>query len=271
MTFLFDIIKKVVFGVLLSFVVWWVAGAMHFPFVFQVVFVLYVVLGVSVFILLDAPPLRPVSGGVAIVGLVVFYLVMSVFFTGGVTILPQYDPNVEKGKIQKILAPRLAKTEYGKRLALQKQVDVLNQQAESIMDRLSVIGGTAVAAVGPVGGASGPLDLAAFGDDHVAAGKEVYDLYECYNCHKLGGKGGTKKRGPHMDNLGNILTKEQIKQKIFEPTAFYAEGFEKEYKKGLMPKKYKELMTDGELEVLVTYLVSLKDESVKTPKPVFPE
>ena len=99
----------------------------------------------------------------------------------------------------------------------------------------------------------------------------MYNLYECYNCHKLGGKGGTKKRGPHMDNLGNILTKELIKQKIFNPMLFYAEGFEKEYKKGLMPKKYKELMTDGELEVLVTYLATLKDTSVKTPKPVFPE
>tara|TARA_B100000315_G_C14556753_1_gene578534 strand:- start:1478 stop:2122 length:645 start_codon:yes stop_codon:yes gene_type:complete len=214
--------------------------------------------------------MAPLSGGMALVGLVVFYLGVSVFFIGGAAVLPQYDPSVEKGKIQKLLAPRLAKTEYGQQLALQKQVDALNQQAESIMERLSVIGGTAVAAVGPVTMESGPFDLAAFGDDPVAAGKEVYNLYECYNCHKLGGKGGTKKRGPHMDNLGNILTKEQIKQKIFEPMLFYAEGFEKEYKKGLMPKKYKELMTDGELEVLAAYLVTLKDASVNTPKPVFP-
>ncbi len=266
----FNIFKKTFFGILLSLIVWWVSGAMHFPFVFQVMFVLYVVLGVAVFILLDAPPMKPFSGAAAIVGIVVFYLAISIFFIGGGAVLPQYDPNVEKGKIQKLLAPRLAKTDYGKRLALQKQVDVLNQQAASIMDRLSVIGGTAVAAVGPVAVSSGPLDLASFGDDHVAAGKEVYNLYECYNCHKLGGKGGTKKRGPHMDNLGNMLTKEQIKQKIFEPMLFYAEGFEKEYKKGLMPKKYKELMTDGELEVLVTYLATLKDTSVKTPKPIFP-
>ena len=266
----FNIFKKTFFGILLALIVWWVSGAMHFPFVFQVMFVLYVVLGVVVFILLDAPPMKPFSGGAAMVGIVVFYLGISTFFVGGGAVLPQYDPNVEKGKIQKLLAPRLAKTEYGKRQALQKRVDALNQQAASIMDRLSNIGGTAVAAVGPVVVESGPLDLASFGDDHVAAGKEVYNLYECYNCHKLGGKGGTKKRGPHMDNLGNVLTREQIKQKIFEPMAFYAEGFEKEYKKGLMPKKYKELMTDGELEVLVTYLATLKDTSVKTPKPIFP-
>ncbi|HIO22678.1 MAG TPA: hypothetical protein EYN18_09885, partial [Nitrospirales bacterium] len=60
--FLFNIVKKTFFGVLLSLVVWWVSGAMHFPFVFQVMFVLYVVLGVTVFILLDAPPLKPISG-----------------------------------------------------------------------------------------------------------------------------------------------------------------------------------------------------------------
>ena len=189
--FLFNIVKKTFFGVLLSLVVWWVSGAMHFPFVFQVMFVLYVVLGVTVFILLDAPPLKPISGGFAVLGIGVFYLAISVFFVGGATVLPQYDPNVEKGKIQKILAPRLAKTEYGKRLALQKQVDALNQQAESIMDRLSVIGGTAVAAVGPVTVDSGPLDLASFGDDHVAAGKEVYNLYECYNCHNQRKKNGS--------------------------------------------------------------------------------
>ena len=68
----FNIFKKTFFGILLALIVWWIAGAMHFPFVFQVMFVLYVVLGVVVFILLDAPPMKPISGGVAMVGLVVF-------------------------------------------------------------------------------------------------------------------------------------------------------------------------------------------------------
>ncbi len=265
-----NIFKKTFLGGVLSLITWWVAGAMHFPFVFQVMFVLYIALGVGVFILLDAPPMPALSGGVALVGVIVFYFVISLVFVAGGAILPQYDPNVEKGKIQKLLTPRLAQTDYGKRLALEARVAALDEQAASIMSRLNDIGGTAVAAVGPVTVSSGPLDLASFGDDPVAAGKEVYNLYECYNCHKLGGQGGTKKRGPHMDNLGNVLTKEQIRQKIFEPTLFYAEGFEKEFKKGLMPKKYKELMTDGELEVLVTYLATLKDTSVLTPKPIYP-
>ena len=270
--FLFTIFKKTFFGVLLSLIVWWVSGVMHFPVVFQIMFVFYGFLGVVVFILLDAPPVEPISGGAAIVGIVVFYLGISILFIGGGAILPQYDPHVEKGKIQKILAPRLAKTEYGKQQALQKQVDALTSQAQSIIQRLEMVSGTAIASVGPVTTTRTPEEiLASLGGDPIAAGKEIYSLYECYNCHKLGGKGGTKKRGPHMDNLGNMLTLDQIKTKIFDPTAFYAEGFEKEYKKGLMPKKYKELMMDVELEALAAYLVSLKDPSVETPKPIFPE
>ena len=69
---------------------------MHFPFVFQVMFVLYIALGVGVFILLDAPPMPALSGGVALVGVIVFYFVISLVFVAGGAILPQYDPNVEK-------------------------------------------------------------------------------------------------------------------------------------------------------------------------------
>ena len=52
------------------------------------------------------------------------------------------------------------------------------------------------------------------------------------------------------------------------PRAWMAEGFEKEYNKKLMPDKYKELMSDQEIEELVAYLATLKDTSVQTPKPI---
>jgi len=103
----------------------------------------------------------------------------------------------------------------------------------------------------------------------VAMGKEIYDLQECYNCHKIGGQGSVKKRGPVLDNIGSLLTIDDIKKKIFDPTYLYAEGFEKEHKKGLMPDKYKELMTEDELSALAAYLNTLKNPSVETPKPVF--
>src|SRR5437773_2530368 len=80
--------------------------------------------------------------------------------------------------------------------------------------------------------------------------------------------GGEKKRGPHLDNVGNLMKPEELKEKILNPRAYMAEGFEKEYNKKLMPDKYKELMADQDIDQLVAYLSSLKDSSVETPKPV---
>ena len=102
----------------------------------------------------------------------------------------------------------------------------------------------------------------------MALGKEQYELQECYNCHKVGGKGGLKKRGPHLDNVGSLMKPEELKEKLLNPRYYMAEGFEKEYNKKLMPDKYKELMADQDIDQLVAYLSSLKDSSVETPKPV---
>ncbi|MGH7254642.1 MAG: c-type cytochrome, partial [Nitrospirales bacterium] len=116
----------------------------------------------------------------------------------------------------------------------------------------------------PAGRASVGLD----GGDLVVRGKLIYEDYECYNCHKIGGLGG-KKRGPKLDNIGNLVTPVQLKDKIFNPEAWYAEGFEKRTK-DKMPDTYRDLMSDKELEALVSYLMTLKDPTVDTPKPVFP-
>ena len=88
-----------------------------------------------------------------------------------------------------------------------------------------------------------------------------------YNCHKLFGQGG-KKRGPELDNIGNLMTSEALREKILDPKSWMAEGFDKQYKKGKMPDKYKDLMFDEEIDALVAFLVSLKDASVNTPKPI---
>ena len=48
-----------------------------------------------------------------------------------------------------------------------------------------------------------------------------------------------------------------------------AEGFDKQFKKGKMPDKYKDLMFDEEVDALGRLsLATLKDTSVKTPKPI---
>jgi len=103
--------------------------------------------------------------------------------------------------------------------------------------------------------------------DLVALGKEQWELQECYNCHKLFGSGG-KKRGPVLDNIGSLMTSEQLREKLLYPKKWKAEGFDKQYKKGKMPDKYRDLMFEEEIVALIAFLSTLKDASVDTPKPI---
>jgi mono/diheme cytochrome c family protein len=269
-SFIGILIKRILLGAVAAVVLFLLTRfVFHFPLVFQVMFVLYAGLGTVVFILLDAPTVSPFSGVKALVALVAFYAVISGAFIAGANFLPQYDPTVEKGKIDKIVKPKLAATDKGKMDELLKRSVELNAQSQAIMKRLEALGGAdkLKAAEGDKGGGGAASPAAAAGD-LVAVGKEQYDLQECYNCHKIGGKGSVKKRGPVMDNIGNLMKPEEMKEKITNPRAWMAEGFEKEYNKKQMPDKYKELMTDQEIDALVAYLATLKDASVQTPKPI---
>ena len=257
-----NIIKKGVIGVIVGIVLVAVAKATHFPLVFQVMFFIYAMLGAAVFILLDAPSLNRLEGIKAIVGLVLFYLVLSGVYIGGASGLPQYDPEIEKGKIEKLLKARRARTKQGKAEELIARAKALNERAVSIEQQLKILGG----GVQVVEEAATPVSSAAAGD-LVALGQEQWELQECYNCHKLFGKGG-KKRGPELDNIGNLMTPEALRQKILDPKSWKAEGFDKQYKKGKMPDKYKDLMFDEEVDALVAFLATLKDTSVNTPKPI---
>ncbi len=264
----FDIIKwKLVTSTVVGIALWFTAGFFEFPLVFKIEFVCYAVLGFLLFVLLDLPPMPEVSGGKAIASIVVFYLPCAGVYTAGGTFLPQFDPAWEMGKIQKITDAKLRANPEVTPNELSAQADEVRDLAGEIMARLSSLEETMT-------GQSQEFDTEAPrrrptadpDGDPVAYGKDVYEIYECYNCHKLGGKGGVKKRGPKMDNLGNITTAEDLKKKIFYPKTFMAEGFEKAFKKKTMPDKYKELMTDGELDALVIYLMTLKNDKVETPK-----
>ena len=252
-------------GAILVPIVWFGSAAMHFPPVFQVMFVSYILLGMTVFLLLDAPPVPQLTGWKAGAALVGFYALISAAYVSGATFLPQYDPAVEKGKIDKIVKPKM-ETPESRRAKLEellKKTDELQAKSATLqaeLDRLAPAPKASVPSAQPAPSKS---------VDVIARGKEVYELHECYNCHKIGGKGSVKKRGPVLDNIGSYLTKDDIKKKIFDPGYLYAEGFEKEHKKGVMPDKYKELMTEEELDALASYLSTLKDSSVETPKPVF--
>ena len=268
MTFMKIILKKGVVGIVVGGILVALAKALGFPPVFQAMFFTYAMLGAAVFILLDAPPVKPVSGVKALIALVVFYAILSVVYVGGASLWPQYDPEVEKGKIAKLLKAKRAKVlpERERLDESLRQAEALEAKLRSLTARLNRLAPAASPDAGTFADSlkptSGPMTL-------VARGQEVYDLYECYNCHKIGGKGSVKKRGPKLDNIGSLLTIEDLKKKVLDPAYLYAEGFEKQHKKGQMPDKYKDLMTDEEVNALAAYMSTLKNPAVETPRPVF--
>jgi mono/diheme cytochrome c family protein len=222
-------------------------------------------LGAAVFILLDAPAVKPLGGIKAVLALILFYGVLSAAYIGGASFLPQYDPEDEKGKIDKLL-----KAKREKAMQEPAQVEALLKEAAELDAKVKVLSAR-LDRVAPAPVSQGSMQVASPSGtvSLVVRGKEVYELHECYNCHKIGGQGSVKKRGPILDNVGSLLTRDDIKKKVFDPTYLYAEGFEKEHKKGVMPDKYKELMTEEELDALGAYLSTLKNPAVETPKPVF--
>lgn len=259
------VIRKLIVSVILGVLIWFGSGQLGFAQVFQWMFVVYVGLGFLVFVLLDAPPLPRLSGWLAVVALIGFYAVISATYILGAIALPQYDPEVEKGKIEKLLKRK------------RERVQAKSQEVDNLLLKMQAIEGKTqhvMARLSKLAPALAPSPTKGIGSTGTGAmtvvdrGKEVYQLYECYNCHKIGGEGG-KKRGPILDNIGTYLTVEDMKRKIFDPTYLYAEGFEKQHKKGKMPDKYKELMDEEEVNALATYLSTLKDTSVNTPKPIF--
>jgi Cytochrome c len=259
-----SVMKKTAIGVLVGVLLVVGAKLTHFPFVFQVMFFIYAMLGALVFILLDAPAMKRLEGFKAVVALVVFYLLLSGLYIAGASILPQFDPEDEKGKIDKVLKLRRAQSEQGKAEELITRAKELDERAQALQKQLSSLGVGAQVEVPEQAGGTGAGTASG---DIITRGKEQWELQECYNCHKLFGQGG-KKRGPIMDNIGNLMTPEQIKEKILDPKSWKAEGFDKQYEKGKMPDKYKDLMFPQEIDALVAFLASLKDPSVDTPKPI---
>lgn len=263
-------IKKIIIGLVVGGILFGVSLALGFPPIFQMMFVAYAVLGTLVFILLDAPAMAPISGVKAVIGLLAFYLVLSAAYITGASLWPQYDPEDEKGKIDRILAPKRKLAEIGKTEELLARAKGLEEQAKAIHERLKNLSkdlpeAAGVAAPGAAGAPAAGLPTDA--KDLETRAFAIWQDQECYNCHKLKGEGG-KKRGPELDNIGSYMVAADIKQKILDPKSFMAEGFEKEYEKKKMPDKYKDIMDDQDVEILAAWLAGLKNASVQTPKPI---
>ncbi|HEU4683835.1 MAG TPA: cytochrome c [Nitrospira sp.] len=259
---------KIVIGLAVGAVLWIGTMALDFPTIFRWMFFAYAMLGTAVFLILDAPSLKPMSGGKALGALIVFYLVLCTVYIAGGSLWPQYDPEDEKGKIEKILKPKRAATEQGKAEELIARAKALDEQAKALAERIKALGGDQAPAAQAAGGAGAPpATAAAAGSDVLKIGEDQWQLQECYNCHKLRGEGG-KKRGPELDNIGNLLPPEEIAKKILDPKSYKAEGFDTEYEKGKMPDKYKDLMEMKDVEALAAWLSTFKNTSVNTPKPI---
>ena len=252
---------KLVWTVGISIVVWIVSGLIGFPRLFQWMFIGYVIGGFFFFILLDARPVKQKSGGRAVFSVIVFYIILSFIYTLNGFMWPQYDPAEEKAKIAKIIKPgeRLSRTDLEAKVAeLTKKVEELTSQIER--GEVVMPGQVAMKEAGKPG-VTAPPKGAGPSPALIARGKEVYDLYECYNCHKVGGKGGVKRRGPELDNVGKEFTVEQTKKRIWYPYApgtKATEGFEKEFDEQAMPDYYPEQISKEEMNALVAYLFSLK-------------
>ncbi|MEW6325715.1 MAG: c-type cytochrome [Nitrospirota bacterium] len=266
------IIWKAVAAAAAGAVLFIASGALGFPFIFRLMFVAYAGLGFMVFVVLDAPPLRPFSGWSALAAIAGFYLICSAAYVAAGILLPQFTSSKEVEGIGR-------KTEKYRREAeqvesLSAQTKELSAKADEIIAKLNQLRSqgasledidTSVETVS----ISPSIPFANLTPEQlVERGKLVYQDHECYNCHKVGGKGG-KKRGPALDNIGNLATEAQLKDKIFHPEVWMAEGYE-ERKKDKMPDKYPDVMSDEELHALVSYLVTLKNPAVETPKPIFP-
>jgi hypothetical protein len=224
------------------------ARALEFPFVFQMMFFAQALFGAVIFMLLDAPSVRAMSGTKAALATLVFYIVLCTVFGAGASMWPQFDPEDEKGKIAKILAPKRAATEQGKAEELIARTKALDEQVKALEVRLKALGGgQQVAKELPVGGVP-PVEAKAATGDFMKIGEEQWQLHECYNCHNL--------------------TAAEIKQKIFYPKTYMAEGFEKEWEKGKMPDKFKDVMEDSDAMALASWLSTFKNTSVNTPKPI---
>lgn len=103
------------------------------------------------------------------------------------------------------------------------------------------------------------LSMANNAEDKKTAGseaggvKEVVTQFGCQACHVILGRGGAL--GPSLENVGNRMNADQIRQSIVEPDAMITEGFPS----GVMPSNFSEQISDTELDALVIFLLEQRD------------
>lgn len=259
-------IVKVVIGLVVAAGFWFTSMAMEFPPVFQIMFIVFAVAGTFVFLMLDVPHTTPPSGWIGLISVIGFFALVGFGYGAAASLWPQFDPGDEREKIAKLLEGKENPLDPWRGEEVIARIKELDEKGKALEERIKNLGSGQVAL--PMASDPGPAPApAGGGGDIMKLGEEQWQLQECYNCHKIRGEGG-KKRGPELDNIGSLLTMEEIKLKILDPKSFMAEGFEKEWEKGRMPDKFKDVMSDGEVTALATWLSEFKNTAVATPKPI---
>ena len=86
---MWNVIKKLSIGLVVGGVLVGITRALEFPFIFQMMFFGYAMLGAAVFMLLDAPSLGTMSGVKSLIALVVFYIVLCTVYISGASMWPK--------------------------------------------------------------------------------------------------------------------------------------------------------------------------------------
>ncbi|MDH4187075.1 MAG: hypothetical protein OEV08_08755, partial [Nitrospira sp.] len=84
-----NVIKKLVIGLVVGGALIGFTRAFEFPVIFQMMFFAYAMLGAVVFMILDAPALKPMSGIKSVAFLVAFYIILCAVYISGASMWPQ--------------------------------------------------------------------------------------------------------------------------------------------------------------------------------------
>lgn len=116
--------------------------------------------------------------------------------------------------------------------------------------RLGVVGISLFAVAGGVTAGCGGGKNAIKGDP--PAGKKVFLLYPCGQCHALKATGSVGSRGPDLDRVLKGRDADFIRESIVDPTAYVEKG----YSAYGMPTVYGNALTKKQLADLVAFLVN---------------
>lgn len=122
---------------------------------------------------------------------------------------------------------------------------------QSLGGEVTVTGADIAATEGAGGDGGGPAVATGDGvDDPVGLLRQS----TCLSCHMLGGEG--VQLGPPFDGIGSRRDADYIRNSILDPGAEAAPGFEALL--GVMPTTFGEMLSQEQLDVIVTYLAGLE-------------